>query len=125
MVLVGLNTLRQDSSFTDVRIKVEEAEFPVHKCVLSAFSPYFKAMFTAGESIELIMIIVILSHNFVGLAETVQDVVTLNGVEPSMISGLIDYAYTGEINITKHNVQSMLSAANLLGNILIMISKLV
>ena len=53
MVLVGLNTLRQDSSFTDVRIKVEEAEFPVHKCVLSAFSPYFKAMFTAGEFIEL------------------------------------------------------------------------
>ena len=39
-----------------------------------------------------------------------------------MISGLIDYAYTGEINITKHNVQSMLSAANLLGNILIKIS---
>ena len=31
-----------------------------------------------------------------------------------MISGLIDYAYTGEITITKHNVQSMLSAANLL-----------
>merc|ERR1719220_1001631 len=31
-----------------------------------------------------------------------------------MISSLIDYAYTGEIPITKHNVQSMLSAANLL-----------
>ena len=49
-----------------------------------------------------------------GLAETVQDVVTLNGVEPGMISGLLDYAYTGQITITKHNVQSMLSAANLL-----------
>ena len=43
-----------------------------------------------------------------GLAETVQDVVTLNGVEPGMISGLLDYAYTGQITITKHNVQSML-----------------
>ena len=50
---------------------MEEAEFPVHKCVLSSFSPYFKAMFTAG------------------LAETAQDVVTLNGVEPSMISGMM------------------------------------
>lgn len=49
-----------------------------------------------------------------GLAETIQDVVTLNGVEPGMISGLLDYAYTGQITITKHNVQSMLSAANLL-----------
>ena len=42
-VLVGLNVLRRDNTFTDVRIKVEETEFPVHKCVLSAFSPYFKA----------------------------------------------------------------------------------
>ena len=96
MVLSGLDTLRRENTFTDVRIKVEEAEFPVHKCVLSSFSPYFKAMFTTG------------------LAETAQDVVTLNGVEPSMISGLLDYAYTGQVTITKHNVQSMLSAANLL-----------
>ena len=96
MVLSGLNILRRENSFTDVKIKVDESEFSVHKCVLSSFSPYFKAMFTAG------------------LVETEQDVVTLNGVEPGMISGLIDYAYTGEISITKHNVQSMLSAANLL-----------
>ena len=42
MVLSGLDVLRRENTFTDVRIKVEEAEFPVHKCVLSAFSPYFK-----------------------------------------------------------------------------------
>ena len=96
MVLAGLNILRRENSFTDVKIQVEDSQFPVHKCVLSSFSPYFKAMFTAG------------------LLETEQDVVTLNGVEPSMISSLIDYAYTGEIPITKHNVQNMLSAANLL-----------
>ena len=96
MVLAGLDVLRRENTFTDVRIKVEEAEFPVHKCVLSSFSPYFKAMFTTG------------------LAETDQEVVTLNGVEPGMISGLLDYAYTGTVTITKHNVQSMLSAANLL-----------
>ena len=96
MVLSGLNILRRENSFTDIKIKVDKSEFSVHKCVLSSFSPYFKAMFTAG------------------LVETEQDVVTLNGVEPGMISGLIDYAYTGEISITKHNVQSMLSAANLL-----------
>ena len=69
--VAGLDALRRENTFTDVRIKVEEAEFPVHKCVLSSFSPYFKAMFTAG------------------LAETAQDVVTLNGVEPSMISGMM------------------------------------
>ena len=56
----------------------------------------FQAMFTAG------------------LAETGQDLVTLNGVEAGMMAGLIDYAYTGNININKHNVQNLLSAANLL-----------
>ena len=49
-----------------------------------------------------------------GLAETGQDLVTLNGVEASMMAGLIEYAYTGNINITKHNCQNLLSAANLL-----------
>ena len=45
MILSDLDILRRvrrENTFTDVRIKVEEAEFPVHKCVLSAFSPYFK-----------------------------------------------------------------------------------
>ena len=60
-LLIGLNTLRKENTFTDVSIKVDDREFPVHKCVLSSFSPYFKAMFTAG------------------LAETGQNIVTLNG----------------------------------------------
>lgn len=96
IVLDGLNTLRRSTTFTDVRIKVDDSEFPVHKCVLSSFSPYFRAMFTAG------------------LAESAQEVVTLNGVEAGMISSLIEYAYTGNITIDKHNVQNLLSAANLL-----------
>lgn len=96
VVLAGLNSLRKENTFTDVRIQVDQTEFPVHKCVLSSFSPYFKAMFTTG------------------LAETDQDLVTLNGVEAGMMAGLIEYAYTGEITINKHNVQNLLSAANLL-----------
>ena len=44
MVLSGLNVLRKENTFTDVRIKVDEVEFPVHKCVLSSFSPYFKVL---------------------------------------------------------------------------------
>ena len=49
MVLSGLDVLRRENTFTDVRIKVEEAEFPVHKCVLSAFSPYFKVRHVLSE----------------------------------------------------------------------------
>ena len=48
------------------------------------------------------------------LAESKQDKVSINGVESAMIKLLVDYAYTSEVHITKHNVQSLLSAANLL-----------
>ena len=41
-----------------------------------------------------------------GLAVTDQEVVTLNGVEPGMISGLLDYAYTGTFTITKHKLMN-------------------
>ena len=48
------------------------------------------------------------------MAEKSQERVTLNGVEPAMINLIVQYAYSSEINITKTNVQSLLSAANLL-----------
>ena len=96
LVLAGLEELRKERRFTDVRIAVDTEQFSVHKCVLSSFSPYFRAMFTTG------------------LAESGQEEVRLQGVEPAMIASLIDYAYTGQININKQNVQSLLSAANLL-----------
>lgn len=95
-LLEGLNKHRKENTFTDVVIKVEEQQFPVHRCVLSSFSPYFRAMFTAEMS------------------EAKQEVVELQGVEPEMIRLLIEFAYTGSITITKLNVQSLLSAANLL-----------
>ena len=41
-VLEGLNELRGDATFCDVTIRVGEQTFPAHKCVLAAFSPYFK-----------------------------------------------------------------------------------
>lgn len=95
-LLTGLNSLRHKHSFCDVTLCVDGVEFPCHKLVLASFSPYFMAMFS-GE-----------------MAESRQDKVSINGVESSMIELLIEYAYTAEILITKTNVQSLLSAANLL-----------
>ncbi|MCL4132231.1 UNVERIFIED_CONTAM: hypothetical protein GTU68_044624 [Idotea baltica] len=48
------------------------------------------------------------------LAESQQEHITLNGVDSAMVSLLLDYAYTSSITITKSNVQSLLSASNLL-----------
>ena len=95
-LLSGLRDLQSNSQFCDVIISVDGQEFPCHKVVLSAFSQYFRAMFGGG------------------LAESQQRKVSLNGVEPSMVKILIDYGYTSEVVITRQNVQSLLSAANLL-----------
>ncbi|XP_002730985.1 kelch-like protein 24 [Saccoglossus kowalevskii] len=96
LLLMGLNNLRTEYAFCDVTLCVDGQEFLCHRVVLASFSPYFKAMFS-GE-----------------LAESKQEKVSINGVEASMIEMLIKYAYTSEIWITKTNVQSLLSAANLL-----------
>jgi hypothetical protein len=95
-ILEGLDNLRQEGRFCDVKICVEDREFPCHRAVLTSYSAYFRAMFSSE------------------LMESKQDKVTLNGVEAQMISLLIDYAYTGEILLTKTNVQSLLAAASLL-----------
>jgi len=95
-LLAGLNAMRLGRQFCDVVLCVDGQEFPAHRIVLSSLSAYFRAMF-ASE-----------------MAEKRQERVTLNGVEPAMINLIIQYAYTSEINITKANVQSLLSAANLL-----------
>ena len=76
IVLDGLNRQRLDSSLMDIRIKVADSEFPAHQCILASFSPYFKAMF----------------HSC--LAESNQEVITLQYVDAGIFSSLLDYAYT-------------------------------
>ncbi|CAN8004496.1 unnamed protein product, partial [Ixodes hexagonus] len=95
-MLAGLNTLRSSGSFCDVQLCVEEVEYPCHRVVLAACSPYFKAMFSNE------------------MAERTQNRVVLNGVEADTLRDLLEYAYTSKITITRTNVQSLLSAANLL-----------
>ena len=88
-LLQSLHDLRKQKTFCDVIVKAgsSDRELSSHKCVLAAVSNYFKAMFTAG------------------LAESSQDVVTINGISSPILEQLLDYAYTSEIKITKSNVQ--------------------
>ncbi|KAK9502604.1 hypothetical protein O3M35_011343 [Rhynocoris fuscipes] len=95
-ILMGMNDLRKQNEFCDITIVAEGQKFPAHRIVLSSFSPYFKAMFLSK------------------LAESRQNTVTLHEVDPEMLKLLLDYAYSSHILITRSNVQSLLSAANLL-----------
>lgn len=95
-LLNGLNELRRRGEFCDVTLVVDGKRFPAHRVILAAFSPYFHAMFSSS------------------LAESKQNMVTLNGLEADMIDNLLDYAYMNQVLITRSNVQALLSAANLL-----------
>lgn len=69
---------------------------PCHKIVLSAFSPYFKAMFSSN------------------LIETKTNKVNMSNTDYSTLNDVINYAYCGSIYLNVNNVQNIFSLASLL-----------
>ena len=94
-VLSKLNSLRTEGSFTDAILCVGDKEFPCHRNVLAVSSPYFKAMFTSD------------------LRESKEIKISFNEIGPAIMLNLIDYAYTGRVEITVDNAQELLAAASL------------
>lgn len=95
-VLKRVHGLREYAKLCDVILRCEGKEIPTHRAVLAACSPYFLAMFT---------------HE---LRESSQQVVDLKDVNPEILSALVDFVYTGVIDISVQNVQEVLSVASLL-----------
>ncbi|KAL4635678.1 kelch repeat and BTB domain-containing protein 7 [Arapaima gigas] len=94
---------------TDVAIEVDHAtaevdpdlapqpsRFLCSRSVLAATSPYFRSMFTGG------------------LHECAQQAVMIRGVDAHSMALIIDYCYTGKVQITEANVQRLYAAANML-----------
>lgn len=94
-VLVKLNALRTEKSFTDATLCIGDKEFPCHRNVLAVSSPYFKAMFTSD------------------LRESKQAKIVINEISSSTMCSIIDYAYTGRIEISVDNAQELLAAGSL------------
>ena len=46
-LLHKLNELRETTILCDTTVRAQGQDFPAHKCVLSAASPYFRAKFTS------------------------------------------------------------------------------
>ncbi|KAK6188612.1 hypothetical protein SNE40_004754 [Patella caerulea] len=94
-ILAKLNALRQEATFTDVILCVGHEELPCHRNILAVSSPYFRAMFTSE------------------LRERHESRICFNEVSPWTLKRIIDYAYSGRLEITQDNAQEMLSAGNL------------
>lgn len=95
-LLKELNKFREAGLLTDIIICTNDREFPCHRNVLASSSPYFKAMFC---------------NNF---RESLQEKVTLMGIDSDTFRCLVIYVYTGEILITVDNVFHLIEAASLL-----------
>lgn len=94
--LSSINLLRKQGELWDVVINVNNNKIYAHRIMLSAYSPYFRAMFT-GE-----------------LAESRQTEVTIKDIDEKALEQLIDFAYTATVTVEESNVQTLLPAACLL-----------
>ncbi|KAK2586942.1 hypothetical protein KPH14_009870 [Odynerus spinipes] len=89
--------LRANRQLCDGAIRCATGElFPVHRAILSAVSPYFKALFT--NSLKG------------GKSETTE--VVIDSVPGEIFSLILDYAYTGVCNVNADNVEQLLPLAD-------------
>uniref|UniRef100_A0A1B6D3K8 Kelch-like protein diablo n=1 Tax=Clastoptera arizonana TaxID=38151 RepID=A0A1B6D3K8_9HEMI len=92
----AINKMRQNSQLCDVILRVGMNNIHAHRVVLASTSPYFYAMFNDD------------------MAEKLQKEVELRDIDPVALQLLVEYSYTGEVQITEENVQVLLPASSLL-----------
>jgi len=93
----GIKMLYKDQHLTDIVIRVGSQTFPCHKLVLSAVSPYFKAMFT-GE-----------------FQDKHLEEVNLESIPPDTFKCILQYVYCSDKDvINEHNAQDILNVSCML-----------
>eukprot|EP00064_Thunnus_orientalis_P020380 superscaffoldBa00005576_g20515 len=88
--------MRESEHLTDVVLVAEGISFPCHRVVLSAFSPYFRVMFTCG------------------LRECNNREIFLRDTPADSLALLLNYMYCSDLPLTNANVQGISIAAFLL-----------
>ncbi|XP_060077797.1 kelch repeat and BTB domain-containing protein 2-like [Ylistrum balloti] len=95
-VRTGLKRLLQEKLYSDVILKAGDQKFECHKNILCVFSSYFGCMFQSG------------------MLECQEEVVELRMVEACPLKLLIQYMYTGIIDMSKDNIVKVLWTATFL-----------
>ncbi|KAG7277835.1 hypothetical protein CRUP_006735 [Coryphaenoides rupestris] len=96
VLLNQLRNMREMENLTDVVLVAEGISFPCHRVVLSAFSPYFRVMFTCG------------------LRECNNREIFLRDTDAESLALLLNYMYTSDLPLSNANVQEVSIAAFLL-----------
>ncbi|CAL1531876.1 unnamed protein product [Lymnaea stagnalis] len=91
----GLSKLKASSEHTDIILVVEDCSFPCHRTVLAAMSSYFCAMFSSG------------------MRESNDKIITLKGIAPTHFEKVLDFLYTGEIELSYDSVVDILQISSM------------
>jgi len=97
-LLHKLDELRKANNLCDITLRAEGQDFPAHRCVLSAASDYFRALFSSELQVK----------------ENQSNLVELNEVKCSVLAEVILFIYTGEMNIGAQNAQDLVMVGDYL-----------
>ena len=90
------NKKRDQGFFSDVTIVAGNVRIPANRLVLSCYSSYFEGMFTLP------------------MRERYENIIQIETIDEKALQALIDFIYTGFINIDEQNVMNLLSGADYL-----------
>jgi len=93
-----LDEFRKSDLLCDVTVRAEGQDFPAHRCVLSAGSPYFRALFTSELKVR----------------ESEDNLIQLTEVTCDALSEVLQFIYTGKATINSCNAQDVIVAADYL-----------
>ena len=96
-LLSKLYQLRKEGILCDVTLRIEGQDFAAHRCVLSAASPYFRALFTSELT-----------------AESNSNLLELKELKSTAAAEALRFMYTGEALVDSSNAQDLLKAADYL-----------
>ncbi|PIK41745.1 putative influenza virus NS1A-binding protein-like [Apostichopus japonicus] len=97
-ILECMNTMRKQRAFHDVLLCVGKHEIPAHRAILACYSPYM------ADQLQL--------SKIPNKEETMlrKDLVEIDSGSAEM---LVEFAYTGKLEITGQHVSSLYHASNL------------
>lgn len=93
-----LDEFRKSDLLCDVTVRAEGQDFPAHRCMLSAGSPYFRALFTSELKAR----------------ESEDNLIQLTEVTCDAFSEVLQFIYTGKATINSSNAQDVVIAADYL-----------
>lgn len=95
-LLARLQHLRKQTRMCDGVLCVDGRQFEIHRVVVCASSQYFEVLLSGG------------------MAESFSSMVEIHGVDGDVFSLIMDFIYTGYIDVNEDNVQQLLPAAKML-----------